>query len=143
MVRSNATLLQSNFTTHASHVGQLFFDQSLISAVEYLSPYNTNTQSTTLNSADSILAEEAEDTDPFVEYVQLSDNLADGILAWISVGIDPTSDQEITSAATIYDDGGVANEDNAIGGGPGGNMTGGAMPSGSMSGGMSSASSAV
>ena len=59
-IRTNSTLLGSNFTTFASHVGQLFFDQDLISQVESTFPYNTNTQSVTANDADSILIEEAD-----------------------------------------------------------------------------------
>lgn len=138
LVRTNGTLLESNATTHASHVGQIFFDQALISLVEATAPYNTNTQEITLNADDQILSEEAADMDPFVEWVQLGDDIADGIMAWISIGIDPTADSEITSAATIYKDGGVANENSmgGMGGGDapgGGNGTGpgGAMPSGS------------
>lgn len=80
--------------------------------------------------------------DPFVEWVQLGEDIEDGIMAWISIGIDPSADQEIESAATIYKDGGVANE-NSMGGmgggdapgggngtGPGGAAPSGAVPSG-------------
>jgi hypothetical protein len=138
LVRTNGTLLESNATTHSSHVGQIFFDQDLISLIEATAPYNTNTQEITLNADDQILSEEAADMDPFVEWVQLSDDITDGIMAWISIGIDPTADSEVLSAATIYKDGGVANENSmgGMGGGDapgGGNGTGpgGAMPSGS------------
>ncbi|KAM0701742.1 hypothetical protein Q7P35_010651 [Cladosporium inversicolor] len=138
LVRTNGTLLESNATTHSSHVGQIFFDQDLISLVEATAPYNTNTQEITLNADDQILSEEAADMDPFVEWVQLSDDITDGIMAWISIGIDPTADSEVSSAATVYKDGGVANENSmgGMGGGDapgGGNGTapGGAMPSGS------------
>lgn len=111
VVRTNRTLLDAtgNFTTHASHVGQLFFDQSLVSLVEATYPYNTNTVVLTTNAEDIFLDQEAETTDPFVHYTQLTDDIADGILAWISVGIDPTSDQKISSAATFYDSGGESN----------------------------------
>jgi len=65
--------------------------------------------------------------DPFVEWVQLSDDITDGIMAWISIGIDPTADDEISSAATIYETGGVANENSmgGMGGGDGGPPDGG------------------
>ncbi|KIX08692.1 uncharacterized protein Z518_03349 [Rhinocladiella mackenziei CBS 650.93] len=111
-IRVNDTLLSANASAnvHASHVGQLFFDQDLISQVEATPPYNTNTQETTLNSDDSILAQEADTTDPFVEYVLLGDTVEDGILAWISIGIDPTEDKEVSNAATYYSDGGVTND---------------------------------
>lgn len=41
-----------------SHIGQVFFDQSLITKVEALPPYNTNTQRLTTNSADRVVAAE-------------------------------------------------------------------------------------
>nr|POE88329.1 hypothetical protein CFP56_11558 [Quercus suber] len=134
IVRTNGTLLASNGTTHASHVGQIFFDQSLISTIDTVAPYNTNTQETTVNADDSILGEEADTMDPFAEYVLLGDSVEDGILAWISIGVDPTADSEVSSAATKYKGYAVANS-NSMGGGPGGNSTGGgsggAAPSGS------------
>lgn len=131
IVRTNGTLLEGygNFSTHASHVGQIFLDQDLIAAVSETAPYNTNTQELTLNSEDSILSEETETMDPFIQYVQISDNIEDGIMAWISLGIDPTADSEVSSAGTHYASGGVANENSGMGGGggaPGGNSTGGA-----------------
>ncbi|KAK4499102.1 hypothetical protein PRZ48_009614 [Zasmidium cellare] len=134
IIRTNGTVLGSNFTTAASHVGQIFFDQDLISAVEATAPYNTNTQELTTNADDGILGEEAADMDPFMEYVYVNpEDITEGILAWITLGIDPTVDDEITSAATIYKDGGVANENSGMGGGPGGEgngtAPGGAPPS--------------
>lgn len=86
-----------------------------------------------------ILGQEAADSDPFVEYVLLGDDVSEGVLAWISIGIDPMSDQEISAAATSYESGGVANEDGGMGGGmsgggepPDGAAPSGGMPSGSM-----------
>ncbi|KAI7106200.1 aromatic compound dioxygenase, partial [Hortaea werneckii] len=86
IVRTNGTLLGSNFTTQSSHVGQMFFDQDLISTVEKTAPYSTNTQELTKNADDDILASEAADMDPFVEYVFLGEDVSDGILAWLSIG---------------------------------------------------------
>ena len=77
--------------------------------------------------------------DPFVEWVQLGEDITDGIMAWVSIGIDPTADSEVSSAATVYEDGDVANENSmgGMGGGPpgGGNGTGpgAARSSGSLS----------
>lgn len=112
----------------ASHVGQIYFDQRLISKVEKTSPYTTNTQELTLNADDGILGEEAETLDTFVEYVLLGDDISDGVLAWITIGIDPTSEQEISSAATQYEDGGVANENGGFGMPPGGAPSSGMFP---------------
>ena len=131
-IRTNSTILGVNSTVHASHVGQLFFDQDLISLVEAVEPYASNSQDITLNSDDSILGEEADSMDPFVSYVLIGDTIEHGILAWISIGIDPSTDDEVTSAATINKDGGHSNEnsmDGEMGGAPP-NGTAGAMPSG-------------
>ncbi|KAJ5611954.1 hypothetical protein N7528_009059 [Penicillium herquei] len=108
------------YTAHSSHVGQLFFDQDLISTVENTSPYSTNTQDLTTNADDSILSEEADTIDPFMEYVFLGDDVSDGIFAWITVGIDATEDSDITPAAYYTENGGVENEDSGMGGGGGG-----------------------
>ncbi|KAK7679591.1 hypothetical protein QCA50_017302 [Cerrena zonata] len=102
-----------------SHVGQAFFDQDLITSVETVAPYSTNTQSLTENDSDSILSEEATDVDPFLEYVLLGDSVSDGIFAWTAIGIDASSAYTVTSASTLTEDGGVANA-NSMGGGPGG-----------------------
>jgi hypothetical protein len=122
---ANDTKVQPNdtlsdlYTAHSSHVGQLFFDQDLISVVEETSPYSTNTQDLTTNSEDSILAEEADTIDPFMEYVYLGDDVSDGIFAWITVGIDSTEDSDVTPAAYYTEDGGVENENSGMGGGGG------------------------
>ena len=136
-VRVNGTLLNTgaNNTVQATHVGQLFFDQSLIAQVEALEPYASNTQDLTTNADDDILSTEADGLDPFVEYIMIGDTLEEGILAWISIGIDPSSSSSVLSAATIYESGGVANENTGMGGAPGsgnttGNGTDGAAPSG-------------
>jgi hypothetical protein len=115
----------------ASHVGQIFFDQDLISDVEATAPYSTNTQDITLNADDSILAEEANTTDPIVNYVLLGDTVEDGILSWMTIGIDPSSSYNITAAATYGENGGLANSDSSQFG-PGGAPPSGAVPSGSV-----------
>lgn len=81
---------------HSSHVGQIFFDQDLISEVEKNIPYSTNTQELTENADDSILSTEADTTDPFMEYVLLGDDVSDGIFAWISIGIDAKRDDSLS-----------------------------------------------
>jgi protocatechuate 3,4-dioxygenase beta subunit len=124
---SNRTLMTSGQITH---VGQMFFDQDLITQAETAFPYNTNTQSTTLNSDDSILAQASEDVDPIMEYILLGDSITDGVLAWTSIGVNVSASYNVQAAATIYESGGVENEQS---GGPGGNGTfggNGTMPTG-------------
>lgn len=125
---------------YVSHVGQIFFDQDLITQVEATSPYSTNTQAITENDADTIFSEEAASSDPVVEYSLLGSSVEDGVFGWIAFGIDLTSQQTISSAASLYAEGGVANSNSGGGGG------GGAAPSGGMSGsppGVSATSSAA
>ncbi|KAJ2896716.1 hypothetical protein MKZ38_005286 [Zalerion maritima] len=133
-VHANASELANGtiMDTTASHVGQMFFDQDLISGVEDTSPYSTNTQELTTNEEDLILSEEADGVDPVMEYVLLGDTVEDGILAWLSFGIDASSSYSVNSAATYYEDGGIASEDTGFGGGeaPSGSMPSGTLPSG-------------
>lgn len=110
------TALNTNLTT-----------SELLSAVELTAPYNTNTQEVTLNSADSILSEEAatEGVDPFFQYTYLGDSIEDGIFGWLAFGIDATQSSTVNAAANYYATGGVAS---SSGSGMGGG--GGAPPSG-------------
>jgi len=116
---------------YVSHVGQLFFDQDLITQVEATSPYSTNTQTLTENADDSIFSEEAASSDPVVEYSLLGDDVSSGIFGWVAFGIDLTNEFTVAPAASLYAEGGVADSSSGSGG-PGGNSTGGggAMPSG-------------
>ncbi|KAH7403122.1 Intradiol ring-cleavage dioxygenase [Cadophora sp. MPI-SDFR-AT-0126] len=109
---------------YVSHVGQLYFDQSLIAEVEATGVYATNAQGLTSNADDRILsAGMANGHDPIVEYSFLGDTVEDGIFAWISFGVDLSSQQILTGAATLGENGGDAN-------GNGGSGTGGSTPSG-------------
>ncbi|KAB5582788.1 Intradiol ring-cleavage dioxygenase [Coniochaeta sp. 2T2.1] len=122
----NGTLID---TTHVGHVGQIFFDQDLIGRVEATAVYAANTQALTTNEEDEILAEEAESSDPFVQYVLLGESVEEGLLGWLSFGIDTSLQKSVSAAATLYAEGGVANP-NAGGGGPGGPPPSGGFPSG-------------
>jgi protocatechuate 3,4-dioxygenase beta subunit len=96
MSLQGATLLDNNTYSGgtANHIGQLYFDQSLLEAVTAADPYNTNEQRVTLNQDDWLAANGASaDYDPFVDYVYLGDGVSNGLLAWILIGIDTTADQ--------------------------------------------------
>lgn len=137
---NNDTLKPRNATTvQASHVGQIFFDQSLIDFLDQAFPYTENTAKLTLNEDDGILRKEADTMDPFPKYVWLSDNIYDGIFAWIRIGIDPSQSNDVSAAAMLYESGGVEHEGGSVGGAAtgdgnagGGPLSGsGAAPSGS------------
>ncbi|KAK8177777.1 Intradiol ring-cleavage dioxygenase [Phyllosticta citrichinensis] len=156
-VQPNNTITTTNNITH---IGQLFWNEELRSAVEAVYPYTTNTQAVTSNSDymwDSaflsscgwqkvandvtITVVQAGTTyDPFPEYVYLGDEVDDGLFAWIQIGINTTAnyiDDDYYSVAAYYQaDGGHENEDSAIGGsgmGGGNGITNGTMPSGTPS----------
>ncbi|KAF5365180.1 hypothetical protein D9758_005369 [Tetrapyrgos nigripes] len=104
-----------------SHIGQVFFDQDLISEVEAVEPYSTNSQTLTTNDEDGILSQEADSIDPVLNYVLLGDSVSDGLMTWSSVGIDASAVYTTSAAATLTENGGVANENSMGGpGGPGG-----------------------
>ena len=125
-----------------SHVGQVFFDQDLIAEVDTIEPYSSNTQELTTNANDTILGEEADEMDPMLEYVYLGDDVTDGLMMWGAVGIDTSASYTISPAATLTENGGVANENAGGMGGGGGAMPSGSMPSGDPSGSTSSTSTA-
>lgn len=104
----------------------MYFDDTLVKAVEAYAPYTTNTIAYTSMEDDGWELDEATaDYDPFVEYVQLSEDINDGLLGWITIGLDLSSNHtaNLTAAAHYYAGGG---ED--AGGGFGGGGGGGFPP---------------
>lgn len=129
LVHTNATLYLNGTlgnTVSSSHVGQAFFDQDLITAVELTAPYNTNTQDLTTNADDSVLSDETatDGVDPFFQYTLLGDDVSEGIFGWIAFGINVTAVNSVTPAVYLYEDGGVANANSGGGGGGGGSPPG-------------------
>lgn len=101
---------------------QLYFNDELITAVEAFAPYNTSTVAYTTWEEDGWMLDEAtSDYNPLMEYVYLSDDINDGLLSWITVGIDLSANHNanVSAAANYYEGGGVANN-NGGGGFPGG-----------------------
>ena len=125
-VNANETLSGGSIT----HVGQMFFDQDLISLVTKQEPYASNTQTLTPNSKDYIMREEASDVDPVIEYVLLGDDVSEGLFGWLSFGMDTRNAFNVTPAAYLTDHGGVAN--NHSGGGMGPPPGGSGRPSGAI-----------
>ncbi|KAJ4301486.1 hypothetical protein N0V90_003578 [Kalmusia sp. IMI 367209] len=121
MAHFNTTVLPNNTISGGtiSHVGQLFFDQSLISAVEATSPYNTNTQPLTTNEQDFIMAQESETTDPVLHYTLVGNKIEEGLFGWIAFGVDPKANKTVSAAANYGKDGGKANPNPGFPGGPG------------------------
>ena len=121
---NNVTVLENGTISGGgvSHIGQLFWNEELRSAVELTYPYNTNTQAVTSNADDMWSIVQAEnDYDPFPEFIYLGDKIEDGLLAWIQIGINVTADQSDSSyysvAAHYEADGGHAVASTFTGGG--------------------------
>ncbi|RDW82958.1 aromatic compound dioxygenase [Coleophoma crateriformis] len=134
LAHQNVSVLANGTITGGTvpHIGQVFYNEVLRSAVEATYPYNTNTQAVTTNADDMWSIVGAGTTyDPFPEYLYLGDDVTDGLMAWIQVGMNATADQSSSSyysvAATYEADGGHASTSTTIGGGQGGN--GSAPPS--------------
>lgn len=83
VVHTNASLLPNGSYTGGtvSHIGQIFFDESLRSAVEETYPYNTNTIEALSNDDDMWAPSQADNNyDPFPEYVYLGNDITGKIL---------------------------------------------------------------
>lgn len=95
---------------YVSHIGQIYFDQDLIDAVETLYPYNTNTQNVTTNADDFILVAAADDSsaDPVVDYVNIGRDSQDGILAWTVLAVNQSAQYDASAASTWTSTGGVS-----------------------------------
>lgn len=101
MVHANAQALANGTIkdTSASHVGQFFFDQDLITLVEKQSPYSTNKQVLTTNKQDGILSQSSKSGDPFINYIYLNGkDVTGGLLGWISFGIDTSLTKKVSAA---------------------------------------------
>ncbi|KAH9150814.1 hypothetical protein LEN26_003997 [Aphanomyces euteiches] len=119
-VAANNTYIGST----VSNVGQLFFDQDLITQVSATGTYATSNQQLTLNANDSIFGQEtATGFDPVMEYVFVGDSIEDGIFAWISIGINASVSKSVSPAALLTANGGVATSGGA--GGPSGGSSNG------------------
>ncbi|KAI1265799.1 Intradiol ring-cleavage dioxygenase [Xylariaceae sp. FL1019] len=117
-VQENGTLTGGD----VSHIGQLFWDQSLIDEVETLTPYSTNTQSVTTNEEDHVFGEQEtadSDSDPVFDYVYLGDDVSDGLFTWIVIGINTTATYTPTYSFQLTSGGGEAVSGSG-GGSPGG-----------------------
>ncbi|OBT53214.1 hypothetical protein VE04_05943 [Pseudogymnoascus sp. 24MN13] len=130
----NGVLSNNTYTGGTiAHIGQFFFDQDLITEVEALSPYSTNTIAITTNAEDRVVQGElVNDSDPMLNYVLLGETVADGLFMWISLAVNSTATYTASPAAELAADGGHAVEGGGnVGGGSGGGAMGnGTMPSG-------------
>ncbi|KAG8686958.1 hypothetical protein FRC11_008059 [Ceratobasidium sp. 423] len=80
------------------HIGQLFFDNELNENILSQGAYANTTESRTYNDEDSILdSENADGYNAYTSTELLGETETDEILAYITIGVDPTSETPITS----------------------------------------------
>lgn len=108
----------------AAFVGQIYFDQPLVTAVNQLDPYVTNKMGIMLNTNDFLFMMGANGDDPMVRYAQVGPELKDGLFSWIRFGINTAGVQNVSPAAWMTPSGGVMNPNGPVakmnGGGFGG-----------------------
>ena len=111
MVHTNAEVHENGtiIDTSPSHVGQLYFDQDLITSIRAESPYSTNTQQLMQNSADYVLQLEPAGSDPFVHYTFVGDTAAEGMVGWFTLGIDPNTEKQVVAATNRMEGGSKSN----------------------------------
>jgi protocatechuate 3,4-dioxygenase beta subunit len=86
-------------STSVSMAAQIYFDQQVILDNKRKPPYNANRQPFTFNKDDAwLLNEAATQFDPFVYWITVSDRWEDGLIAWITVGINLTEVRELSVA---------------------------------------------
>ncbi|KAJ3937867.1 uncharacterized protein N0V96_012075 [Colletotrichum fioriniae] len=107
--------------TFIRYVGQLYYEQKLRDAVDPIWPYNTNTDKDNFKNVDDYILAENKTLngntvgdlgayDPFVKYAYLTNDLADGIFTWHTIGVDMGDNFNggFQAAAKYEEDGGRA-----------------------------------
>ncbi|KAK5130045.1 hypothetical protein LTR08_002519 [Meristemomyces frigidus] len=130
-VEANKTLSGGAY----AHIGQLFWDQDLITKVEATYPYNTNNITQTTNAEDRVfgIESDAANADPIIEYTQLGESVSDGLFGWVTIVVNTTATNDPAYSFAYTSEGGVAETggDSGSSAGTGGNGTsGGASPTG-------------
>ncbi|CAE6471955.1 hypothetical protein ACGC1H_003826 [Rhizoctonia solani] len=95
-VASNGSVISHSGTVR--HIGQLFFDDALNEKITTQGVYANTTETRTYNDEDSIL--DSENADGYNAYAStefVGETETDGILAYITIGVDPTFVTSITS----------------------------------------------
>lgn len=80
------------------HIGQFFFEESWNDAVYATTPYVENTNNRTYNDEDGILDQaNADGNSAFLDLELLGDDVSDGILGYITIGVDSTAAYSINN----------------------------------------------
>ncbi|CUA75812.1 hypothetical protein RSOLAG22IIIB_12000 [Rhizoctonia solani] len=102
MIHTNYSVATNgSIISHAGnvrHIGQLFFEDELNEKILSQGVYANTTESRTYNDEDGILdSENADGYNAYASTELLGETETDGILAYITIGVDPTFETSITS----------------------------------------------
>lgn len=127
IVYLGATKQANNTITggRAAHIGQIYFDQTLIASADKTVPYSSNRMAVVQNTRDFLFQAGANGDDPIVRYNLVGSKLEDGLFAWIRFGINQQTSRPLNPAAYWTANGGVMNPTGPVanmnkGGGGGG-----------------------
>ncbi|KAI8258104.1 hypothetical protein K4K58_003541 [Colletotrichum sp. SAR11_239] len=103
-VQANASSGISYSQSAIQHVGQLFFEEDLLSQVYAVSPYSSHleTLNRTTNDEDSVLSSASEDGyNPFISVSLLGDSIEDGLVGYITIGVNATGEEIATTGTDV------------------------------------------
>ncbi|KAJ4410938.1 hypothetical protein N0V82_009128 [Gnomoniopsis sp. IMI 355080] len=99
---------ESYSNTDIQHIGQLFFDESLLEEIYDLSPYSAHkaTLNRTLNSEDSIYSvANADGYSALVDVSLLGETISDGLVGYITIGINSSAAGLATTGTDVNPNG--------------------------------------
>lgn len=104
-VQTNVSNNDSSYSAAAvQHVGQLFFNESLINSVYELEPYNAHlsTLNRTLDSEDSLYtSSQANGYSSVISVQKLGASIADGLVGYITVGVNASAAGVVTEGGSV------------------------------------------
>lgn len=106
--QANAGPNSSYSNLDIQHIGQLFFDEDLLTEVYSLSPYSAHlaTLNRTLNAEDSIYSvANADGYSALIDVDLLGDSVADGLVGYITVGINSSAAGLATTGTDVNPNG--------------------------------------
>ncbi|KAF4765916.1 hypothetical protein N7455_005777 [Penicillium solitum] len=106
-VQTNVTGKDTSYSdAGVQHLGQLFFDENLINSVYQLSPYKAHisTLNRTTNSEDTLYSSANGDGySAVVDVSKLGDSLADGLVGYITIGVNRSATPAETTGGSVND----------------------------------------
>ncbi|KAH0443818.1 extracellular dioxygenase [Colletotrichum camelliae] len=93
--QTNITNGTSYSASKVQHIGQLFFEEDLLSQVYALEPYSAHltTLNRTTNAEDSLYSDASSDGySAVISVTQLTDNIEDGLVGYITLGVNSSAE---------------------------------------------------